>query len=128
MEKIHELYGREIWVMILQTIVDNCPHEVDSTEWNPLTKISSLFSDSIENKYIAGRVMFQLFEKINIRFQLALKIDYPPKSEIFLFPALKDIWLYFIERMYEEQSKKCADFDSCSSSKIVSISRYHSKK
>ena len=128
MEKIHELYGREIWVMILQTIVDNCPHEMDSTKLNPFTETNILFSDSIENKYIVGRVLIHLFQKINDRFQLTLKIDYPPKSETFLFPTLKDIWLYFIERMYEEQSKKYTGFDSFSSSKIVSISRFQSKK
>ena len=122
MEKIHEAYGRDIWIHILQVMLNYCPMDVKSESFTPFTKATELFSpQKEEDRRRFGKAMLDLHEWVNEVHGLQLTVSYQPKSEFFHFPTLQSIWLYFIEKLYQEHDQKWKNIQKQTQGKVVPL-------
>lgn len=98
MKTILQNYGKDIWVHLVQCTVNHSKFTNDNTTIEPDTKITDLFPPQTDQIRL-GHVLFDMFKYINLLCEVELEIDYEEHSEYMHFPKMKDIWVYFIERL-----------------------------
>ena len=104
---IQQTYGTQIWRFIKKTAAKYS--SFPENEIIPETYAITLFNpgtDDGKNRF--GQVLFDTFEYIKEISGKELKIDYLPRTEFKKFNQIRDIWIYFINRLedLEEQSKE----------------------
>ncbi|PDY82753.1 hypothetical protein [Bacillus cereus] len=107
---IETLYGLQIWKEIKKNVMKYKQKKKEYEDINHLTHVDELFyRRSKEGKYRYGQVLFDTFEYVSELTGKELRIDYKPYTEFEEFPELKDIWLYFInklERLGDQKSEE----------------------
>ncbi|MDA1569903.1 hypothetical protein PDK93_28185 [Bacillus cereus] len=104
---IQQTYGTQIWRFIKKTAAKYS--SFPEGEIIPETYTVTLFNpDTDDGKDRFGQVLFDTFEYIKEISGKELKIDYLPRTEFTKFNQIRDIWIYFINRLedLEEQSKE----------------------
>lgn len=98
MKTIQQLYGRDIWIHLIQSAVNHSQKIDNNDDIYPTTRLDELFPPKSDHIRV-GHVMFDMFKYVNQLCQVELEIDYDEHSEYFNFPKLEDIWVYFINRL-----------------------------
>lgn len=104
---IQQTYGTQIWRFIKKTAAKHS--SFPENEIIPETYIITLFNpDTADGKNGFSKVLVDIFEYIKEITGKELNIDYPPQTEFKKFNQIRDIWIYFINRLedLEEQSEE----------------------
>ncbi|EEL84314.1 MULTISPECIES: hypothetical protein [Bacillus cereus group] len=97
---IQQKYGVQIWREIKRNAFKYSQKEIKIEDITHLTHVFELFyTETQEGKNRYGQVLFDTFNYINELTEKELRIDYKPKTEIEMFPELKDVWIYFINKL-----------------------------
>ncbi|MCU5201631.1 MULTISPECIES: hypothetical protein [Bacillus cereus group] len=97
---IEQKYGRLIWKEIKKNVLKYAQKKKAYNDITHLTRADELFyrkSKEGNNRY--GQVLFDTFTAVNEMTGKELRIDYKPYTEFDEFPEMKDIWLYFINKL-----------------------------
>ena len=93
-------FGVQIWKEIKKNVLKYAQKKKKYADVSHLTRADELFYPNSKegiNRY--GQVLFDTFEYVNELTGKELKIDYKPYTEFEEFPEMKDIWLYFINKL-----------------------------